>query len=456
MRRLYSKGLVASMEADLTLDNGETGGNIPAADVVGIDNSIQMEEVNQQSEVITSLEEEMVTADEASAEIEERVIPLAEAAAEDGGLDRAGAEAVAIAAESLFAFAGVAASRINMPAAESFGGRSTRVHQTKLAIEGIKESLQTIWENIIAGLKKAWSWIKDQYAKFFGAAEGLKKRAENIEKKAASTNGTAENKSFDDGSLFKKLYISDKVEAATSVTVVETQAKNALEALGKIISDNEANIAKFEDPVSKINEFTASSTPPSGLTAITTDKDGYEANGAGVGMQWVKSEELPGGKALVSKVPTADKTGKEALEDLGKMKLSIGAFNLKRSEPSKETLTTLSPNDAETVAKTVKKMAENLMLFRKKKEDAEKALDKLIKAGTKVADRAIKEEPSGTEAEKTTANTNKDIYKAARSYLAGASGVLVAGPASVFQYCLATGKAYLDYCDKSLSQYKAK
>jgi hypothetical protein len=56
----------------------------------------------------------------------------------------------------------------------------SRRESTKIALEAVKERIDKIWEAIRLALQKVVDWLVARFKQVFGAAESLKKRAENV------------------------------------------------------------------------------------------------------------------------------------------------------------------------------------------------------------------------------------------------------------------------------------
>ena len=87
-----------------------------------------------------------------------------------------------------------------LPATEGWSGsRSQARENTRIALEGIKDTLKSFWEAIKAQLKKFYAKVKTFFVKMFSGAKKLAERAKKLQEKANDTVGTIEEKSFSFG-----------------------------------------------------------------------------------------------------------------------------------------------------------------------------------------------------------------------------------------------------------------
>ena len=213
-----------------------------------------------------------------------------------------------------------------LPATESWSGnRANAKESTRLALEGIKETLKSFWEAIKAQFKKVFSKVKDWIVKTFSAAKKLKARAETLQKRANDTVGTMEEKTFafsqtkaiavdgkynDAGACLtglagvkalvegfarieKKGDVDDSIEKATQ------SIKNSF--IGGGSSSRSVSFAGYAAVASAINEYKMNTGP---VPPTVGDKKKYEdqfGDSADIDVSGIFG--LPGSKALVIVTP---------------------------------------------------------------------------------------------------------------------------------------------------------
>ena len=459
--RRISAGLVASLESEQNLEPAP-GEGLPVEEAQVLETRAQVAE--ESFRIFASEQEGVVLQDQIENTVEagedlEALSDIAAGAADEGGLDRAGAEVLTEAVDNAAAKAGIDSDSVNMPAAESFGGRTSRVTATQLAVEGIGDQIKKIWQAIIDGMKKAWEWIKDHWFKLFGGYEKLKSRAEAIEKKASGTSGKATETKIEDGGLYKALVIGGKIAAVGDFEGMKKAAAEITEATKKMVEGpGEKFIEVAEDAQAKLSSFEFKSS----MLSIGGYKDTDGQGQAGNDMKWIVSPELPGAKALYMRVPSKDVVGVPAIDALGKMKWKLDKSNMKAGEITQTSLPTLSTNDAESIAKVIAQIAEEMIAFRKPSEKVIKAAGDAQKAAQKAADAALKggdeELKKGVDIKSGDTHIQydgeKELFSALRKACGNYVHAISGGGTILMGHYFQTCKAGLDYAEKSLAQYK--
>lgn len=213
-------------------------------------------DISEDTDVLDSAMEDLDALDDISDVMEESV--------ESGeGLDEDAAEIAQIAVESIYRRLGLRRNT-SMPSLESFGSTSTRVHATKIAMEGIGET-------VINGLKAAGKKIYEMimavvnfFKKLSKGVVGLQRAAESLLKDA---NGVKEdgqkNAGFEDGRISREFSENGApVTSARALEVVSNSekliqaAKSITDAAFKSI-DILDNVAKSEQVASDKKDNTS-------------------------------------------------------------------------------------------------------------------------------------------------------------------------------------------------------
>jgi len=449
MRRMLSvgRGLVAAMEEEevkvvAPVAPVEGGEPVEEPTVVIPDNADSPEtEMIEVVEAAADGEEQEAVIEETT-EIVEALESIADAlavSAANGGLDKHAAAAVGIATQYMYDRVGIKTK--SMPALESFGGTSTRIGSTQLALEDIKDKIKTIWAAIIAGIEKAIQMAKDFYTKVFSSFEKLGARAEELAKKAPAVGDKAANSEIENERLFKSLNLSGKIEVDKLVN------NDALKiAIGSIVGkeffiNSAKEYAKDMADAKTDEEFIASlKIPGMPMEAFFSEISNPESEGFEKpkdGLTLYKSDELPGGKTVVYRIPKSELTGKDALAVFGKNGLgaTFAAFNPK-AEAKDGKLPVLSKEQAANMAKFISDLCKTAENYKKNLDEVNRAKNELITASKKMA------------------SSDADI-KAARIVATTAASNIDQPAAAINVYALGTFKAMLDYIEQSLKEYKS-
>lgn len=441
-QRTGSRGIMA-MENE-NFQGGENGGGEPAPESL----ETELLDVNADEEAAVVDEEQTDDAIEVAEALESLALTLESAIKDKGGMDPVAAAIADQYTQSLYARVGM--TRQSVAALESYGGTSTRQRSTQIALEDIGEAAKKIWDKIVESIKKAIAWVKERFAKIFGAAEKMQKRAKALQERAANTSGTAEEKTFESERLVKSLHIGGAVTALPAkigeVSKIGNNIFSGVTAWNSTLGDG---ILDLLDSPAKAPEFKFEPAPTALSTLLKPAGEGH--GDAGSGMQFKVSDELPGGQAIVARLPAVEGElkGEDAIDRLSRTNIIVGAFNPKAKTPSKTQVATLSPSDCENIAKSVETIAEEIASYKRNLDKLASTKDKIVAAAGKAQKAA---DNSSDEDGKAERSNNKSLAK-----LGMAVPKLIDQPATSFAtYGLNTGKAALDYVELSLNQYKAK
>lgn len=437
------QGLVRALENDEANPDLEPVDAAPAADSA----ETEIIEVNEGAADVVAADAGVEEAVEAATSLESYVVAL-ESAAQNGGLDRQGAQVLNVGLTHIRKRMGFESADRMVVSMESFGQASSRMGANQRALEGIKDDLAKIWRSIVEHIKKAIEWIKGHFNKVFGAAEKLQKRAKALSEKAKGVNGTAKEKSFDNDRLVKALAVNGSVPSNPSQhiakvrtiaelvfnPIAEFNAKGAEEIL-KELSEGKGDVASISYPA-----FT-----PGALKEVSNPKDaGFGEPHANLAL--FRSDELPGNKAVLGEVPKAATTGEDAVKVGSKTTIFLGAFNPKAKDATKTTVTTLDVSECGKIGDEVDELMAEVIKYRSKLSKMGDLKDKVVKAIDKVAKDATTEEDKGKAA----------FYSAQQKMTTNVVSNLDRAPSAMSAYAINTAKAALDYAELSLKQYAAK
>lgn len=392
-RRYYSVGVESdeveaeeAAAAEATTDEGTAQ---------ELDTTLATQEVDESTSEGEEREESIDEAVEVTEDLTED-LETAEAAQENGGLDKYAAHFLITNTNRRLQAIGMRPIVSPVNAMEAFGSVSTRQGATQLAIESISQKLADIWKAIVNAFKKAARWIRDHFVKVFGGFEKLKKRAEALKERAGKASGKAESNTIENDRVANALAISKNIKDnangyndffTTATKVLETvpEVANKAEKLSEKVGDLDIEDTKTHADVSDLaketieamtKDININGTVPTDAKIEDSDKFSVKS-----------TSELPGGKIIVKYTP---KDGNDS--SVGKIKLANASAKATKLEG--KSLKTLSTSDAEDLCESVSEIADIGIANRKSFDKIADNKDKLVKSTEKLAKTIANYEPS--------------------------------------------------------------
>lgn len=432
MRRISGRGVVALEEEEVAA--------VAAAEAPAMDNAESLEtDMLEVSESAAEQGEEDAQVEEAAEVVEalESIAECLKVSAANGGLDRHSAAAIGVATQYMYSRVGIKSK--SMPAMESFGGTSSRVGATQLAMEDIKDKAKEIWASIVAAFKRMLAWVTDHFNKIFGSAEKLQKRAQAVVKMAEDKNGKkAEKTKFEGASLVKALRAgpTDIGDVKAGMDKVLAHAKFVLDTHAQATI---ANGDKIVEAIGDKAKAEAIKLVPAAGKEVTGDEYGKAPEGT----KYRTEDGFLGNKVWFTCSVQNPVQGDTAMALFGKIKEGMQPAAGDK-DPTKTEVSVIDPGKAEAIAKVVEALGAELQTFRKTNTKLQELLKKAIAAA---------------EAASKSADTEEDKEKkayalASRSAIGNMPKFIIGGVKSVAEYSLITGKAALDLCEQSMKQYK--
>ena len=227
--------LYASMENEEEL--------VEAVPEVTTDDVIEAQEVTEEvAEAEAEVEEVQEAIEEGvqDAETLETVADTLEETVEDGGADPATAQMAEVAVESIYRRLGIQAKA--MPALEAFNDKEQRIAATKLAIEGIKETAQKVWEAIVNFFKNLWQafgrlWekVKNLFRNNTKVLTSLLNEIKGMEVAEAELKGGAVNRLLADFFGVKDSTVSDTISRITPLADKFSKLEQVSESVVKSV-----------------------------------------------------------------------------------------------------------------------------------------------------------------------------------------------------------------------------
>ena len=168
-----ARGIIFAMENDgQDLDDGSEVNEAEVASALN-ETTGEAAEIENDADMVTD------AADDASAVGDIRD-EMQESVDSGEGLDETAAEIAEVAIEAYARRLGYGARGRILPAKESFGGRSSRIQATRLAIEKADNIFKRAWDAIVSTVKKIFKKITEWFSKLFDNTGKLKKAASKM------------------------------------------------------------------------------------------------------------------------------------------------------------------------------------------------------------------------------------------------------------------------------------
>ena len=358
-----------------------------------------------------------------------------------------------------------------LPAAESFdGSRSEARENTRMALEGVKETLRKFWDAIKAQFKKVYAKVKDWLTKTFSAAHKLSERAKKIQQKANDTIGTIEEKSFsfgqtktiavdgkynEPGSLTTGLNLLRNVITKTVTELKKDTVDSKIEDLVTIIkagfsgSGKTRSVGDISGLRTAVQKTIAGATPGT-IASTVGDVTKYKAQFGDATDTEVKGVfGLPGSRAIIVVTYTgAQDTIESAVKALKGNKLLLAADKYNPRDVSEGDVKTLTTSQIDKVCDDVIEIAESVFTFEKNWKENDKFVEKVQKE----VDDSIKDFDQEDDADSTDQRHFRGFCNAAVGAIRRHSNF----KANLCSYGVTTSNAFLNYAERSLAQHKAK
>ena len=285
--RMFREAL--SLESNAPGKNGD-----PVENKLALESAcLEIAEADHQIEMMDYQQEEL---EHAHASLESIAVSLEGLVTNDErGLDRVAAEGYQ------HAIRAIVGDALPNPVAslESFGGESECAEATQVSLEGIKETVEKIWEAIKRAVSNAIKATADFFAKLFGGVGKMEKRIEDLKKdlsKAKSEKYEAKDGTFKvpgadrlemDGKITEAAIKKGMTFVNDGMLALSGEVQESAMKVYKEISDFYKKADKAEDIVSvkktvetiieKGSKKTIGAMGPGGKTVVTTEGSDAES-----------------------------------------------------------------------------------------------------------------------------------------------------------------------------------
>lgn len=413
-----------------TADDGEEPTNADSAETSMIEASDAAVDVSALTDQI-----------ETTAEVQEALEGLAEALGHDKSvkLNSYAAEAIQCSVDLLCRRAGV--SKVPNVALET-------------ASEQIVAAAKKIWAAIVAALTKALEWAEQFWEQISLSNERLLKRAlklhaasKTIEKK------TEEVQLFHNARLAKALHVKGEesvVKTADRAMQLGQHVKassgyafrnTAKDLLAQLAAPTATMIANFELLPMRTTDMKEVTSPVAA---------GFDEPARGLAVY--RTEELPGGKALISYAPRSDLKGDDAVFAMSDIRIFVGPYDPKRTnEEVSDELRALEPSEINRICEIAVVISTNVLQIKEQSGVTRNVKKELLKqARVKENNPAYLNLRLGTPREMENQRTLQQTARILRGYARLSDMVeTVAGA-----YLMSTTKSLLDYAELSMNVHK--
>lgn len=442
---MYNRGLIAAMEAEQELKAEEPLlEGTPAGTPEGIDTveSDLLEATDMQAEVTAELDQ--VDAGLSDSEGLAKIADILEETASTGGMDESMARVVEVAVESYYKRLGIS-NRKTMPAMESFSKDTSRVAATRVAIEGVMDTIKTVWKAIVDAVMRMSAVIKNFFAKLFDVNKRLGDRAGKL-KERVSAMGTAKPKEETvTGGFVSTLAKGNKLDQAGVIKTLGnmTAAAESNPALCVYGAEMLVKFDQLAEQVAFVDKFEQVEFPLFSVANVNAvgEAEGFKKHPV-EGISYHRSVELPGNMAVIIVAATKKLKGTEGIDALASSKVFVGSFDPKAKKAAVESAPTLNKAGMEAIVTEVAAASAAVEKGKESVQIIEKARAAFLAELKKFAS-------EGAKGDKDSAARLNKLKNAATNM----NRLTVEMVSSVNKIVVNISKAALDYVEKSAAQY---
>lgn len=340
-----------------------------------------------------------------------------------------------------------------LPAQESFGGTHDRVEQTVLATEAVKETFKEFWEALKAQFMKVINAIRTAVKGFFDKAAATAKRAEAVRSRAETTSGNPTNGKITVNT--GDISIGGEVSGAkliTGVTALADTVESTIKVKAKedMVKEVNTTLAALEQQVEGKGSI-ESLVKDSNSTIITI----YKALSFNTGKTAPPQElaRLGDGAEATNVLP-----GERVVAFVPGQGLGRGAFNYMtvvgvksgKGETTKE-VPVLAPAEVIKIADQLIEANEIIVSYNQAFLRNEQVAAIFTKGVDKLISRVNKSDTGAGEISTDTSKAFKLSVDAISNYVRRQE----AFTGSLLSYVNVASNGALNYCEKSLNEYKA-
>lgn len=239
----YGK-LVAAMESEGAIGGAGTDEDAVAAAETATEVEQTSSETNEVANNVTEVDTGIGNAAEAAEGLAEVQDTVAEKVESGEGMTESEAEFAEMAVEAYCKMVGISAKKSRIfPTMENFGGKGSRLRATKLVLEGISDTLKTIWEAIKAAIARAIEMVKSFFNGFIKSRESLEKHYNNLEQRLSDLPSNAK-KNKDSFSTCAALFTYDGKSNKDTIKTILEGSNSLLVSIPSAVTDVTSMVQK--------------------------------------------------------------------------------------------------------------------------------------------------------------------------------------------------------------------
>jgi len=444
----YNLGIVAAMESETD-----------AIAVMNSENLVTSDLVDNVEEPVAEIEGGMAQAESAMTDVDtlEKIEEGMQASVDSGeGMDPTSAKIAEVAIESICRRLGIDASKVTV-SSESFGSRNTRMRSTNMALEGIGDAMSSAWRAIKAMFKKVMAMIKNAWMSLTDGATKLEAAAKAVAKRAITVAGTPDESELEMPSVAGAFAVDRKFEQKNVLDIVKNHIAltDNLKQVPTKISDVVKSLKTGSDAEKSIKVKALFDGGVSGIsTTAAGDVAKYFGNADDSNIVAKHSPQLVGNRALYLVTNKGDASAKS--EDAAETSyLTMFAYALSDDDNDIDKVDTLSQSNIVAIAGAVERLAKSTIALNKESKkfaDLEKNANSIFSTMDRAAKQTgLADGDTGAEASLALGKTNLRII---RNHMRSSIKSMATVGASFPKENIRAGRLALDYCNRSISQYK--
>jgi hypothetical protein len=379
-----------------------------------------------------------------------------------GGISPTAARLTSIATNRIYNNVGLRITSQNKIAVESYNSPSARVRNTRLAIESIMDSINHLYEVIVAAISRSIQWIKDFIKTLTSEYDKRKADVKNLKDAASKVTKTTPNEGKD---KYDNIVIINRLKAGTKVDVVDNIEElikfshgfhGYVETEKKLVLRNiKTMVDNARDGVSSLPEQVTLMGTLKGLGVIQREVAGHIPS-LNTLESYAKVEVLPGDATFLALIP------KDQMED-GQWNEAVrsSSFSFVTDQDqvtSVESLPVLTKDGISKLLDAVEKMCDEGLSSKKiynefitEKEHLQRDIKVLIKNHKPVSPSPLSKIGSLSDEEKPA---TKSVYAAGISArMQMVDKTFVAGSTKLDKLMLQTINASKEYINFSIRAY---
>lgn len=357
-----------------------------------------------------------------------------------GGMDESAAKIAQVAVERLMERLQMS-DRKTLPAMESFGGHTSKLKATRIAVENIREQVKTVMQALYNMLVKAYEFVKNFMKAALDGNQRLKKRAEELLAALEKTDGTASVQTLEDAAFAKALAIKGEVSAKGVVDGLTSTGSSieGLATLSHIVAESmkaSKEVSLLVTSAESFAGFTFKDVTEGSWEAVSDDRYGKAEEG--YNYFTLKGDELPGGKTFVVYAKSNPESGQDSFDAAINTKMTIESVG---EDAEVKTVPVATLEEAKAIVKGVIELCDKVEAAKGTLAEIENLQSEMAKEA-KSAIAAIKDDPEAAKRAKVVQ----------RMIVSGST--LTTKPVVLsIKFSLGLSKAALEYAAKSGKAY---